>query len=34
MTAEVRGKGTYHVTMAGGEVREERMEPRVLPGSA
>ena len=31
---EVRGKGTYHVTLQDGEVREERLEPRVLPGSA
>jgi hypothetical protein len=31
---EVRGKGIYHVTLAGGEVHEERLEPRVLPGSA
>ena len=31
---EVRGQGAYRVTLAGGEVREERIEPRVLPGSA
>lgn len=31
---EIRGKGAYHVTLAGAEVREERLEPRVLPGSA
>ena len=30
---EIRGKGTYWVTMDGGEVREERIEPRVLPGA-
>jgi peptidase E len=31
---EVRGKGAYVVTREGGQVREERIEPRVLPGSA
>ena len=31
---EIRGKGTYRVTMDGGEIREERIEPRVLPGAA
>ena len=31
---EVCGQGAYRVTLAGGEVREERIEPRVLPGSA
>jgi peptidase E len=31
---ETRGKGTYRVAMDGGEVREERIEPRVLPGAA
>ena len=30
---EVRGKGTYRITLAGGQIREERLEPRVLPGS-
>jgi peptidase E len=28
---EVRGKGTYRVTREGGQAREERIEPRVLP---
>jgi peptidase E len=31
--AEVRGKAAYHVSGEGGEVREERMEPRLLPGA-
>jgi len=31
---EVRGPGAYQVTAEDGEVREERIEPRVLPGSA
>jgi len=31
---EVRGQGAYQVTRHGGEVREERIEPRALPGSA
>lgn len=30
---EVRGKGTYRVTRDGGQAREERIEPRVLPGA-
>ena len=34
MTADARGQGAYRVTLADGEVREERLEPRVLPGSA
>jgi peptidase E len=29
---EVRGKGTYRVTREGSQAREERIEPRVLPG--
>jgi len=31
--AEVRGKGAYRVTRDGGKAREERIEPRVLPGA-
>ena len=30
---EVRGKGTYWVSRDGGQAREERIEPRVLPGA-
>ena len=30
---EVRGKGTYRVTREDGKAREERIEPRVLPGA-
>jgi peptidase E len=30
---EVRGKGTYRVGREGGQAREERIEPRVLPGA-
>jgi len=30
---EVRGKGAYRVTRDGGQAREERIEPRVLPGA-
>jgi peptidase E len=30
---EVRGKGTYRVTPDGDRAREERIEPRVLPGA-
>jgi peptidase E len=30
---EVRGKGTYRVIREGGHAREERIEPRVLPGA-
>jgi peptidase E len=30
---EVRGKGAYHVVRDGGQVREERIEPRLLPCS-
>jgi peptidase E len=30
---EVRGKGAYEITSDGGGVREERIDPRVLPGS-
>ena len=32
--SEVRGKGAYQVTRDGGEAREERIEPRLLPGAA
>ena len=32
--SEVKGKGTYRVTRAGGKAREERVEPRLLPGAA
>lgn len=31
--SEVRGKGTYQVTRDGDTAREERIEPRVLPGA-
>jgi peptidase E len=30
---EVRGKGTYRVTREGSQAREERIEPRALPGA-
>jgi len=30
---EVLGKGTYQVTRDGGQAREERIEPRMLPGA-
>lgn len=30
---ERRGQGAYHVTREGGQAREERIEPRVLPGA-
>lgn len=30
---EVRGKGAYWVAASGGQAREERIEPRVLPGA-
>jgi peptidase E len=30
---EVRGKGTYRVTREGDQASEERIEPRVLPGT-
>jgi peptidase E len=30
---EVRGKGAYQIVCDGGQVREERIEPRVLPGA-
>jgi peptidase E len=30
---EVRGKGTYRVTRDGSQAREERIEPRMLPGA-
>jgi peptidase E len=30
---EVRGKGAYRVLREAGQVREERIEPRVLPGT-
>ena len=30
---EVRGKGTYWVTRDDGQAREDRIEPRVLPGA-
>jgi peptidase E len=32
--AEVRGKGAYRVFRDGDQAKEERIEPRVLPGSA
>lgn len=32
--SEVRGKGAYQVTRDGGEAREERIEPRLLPGAS
>jgi peptidase E len=32
--AEVRGKAAYHVFSEAGEVREERIEPRLLPGAS
>ena len=31
---EVRGKGAYQVSRDGGEAREERIEPRVLPDAS
>ena len=31
--SEVKGKGTYQVTRDGDKAREERIEPRVLPGA-
>jgi hypothetical protein len=31
---EVRGKSAYQVTLSDGEVRAERLETRMLPGSA
>ena len=31
--SEVKGKGTYRVTRDGDRAREERIEPRVLPGA-
>lgn len=31
--SEVKGKGTYRVTREGEAAREERIEPRVLPGA-
>jgi len=30
---EMRGKGAYRVTRDGGQAREERIEPRLLPGA-
>jgi peptidase E len=30
---EIRGKGAYQVTSAGGQACEERIEPRALPGA-
>jgi peptidase E len=30
---EMRGKGAYRVTRDGGKAREERIEPRLLPGA-
>ena len=30
---EMRGKGAYRVTWDGGKAREERIEPRLLPGA-
>jgi hypothetical protein len=30
---EVRGKGAYQVTRDGDKAREERIEPRALPGA-
>jgi len=32
--SEVKGKGTYRVTRDGDKAREERVEPRLLPGAA
>ena len=32
--SEMKGKGTYRVTRDGDKAREERIEPRVLPGAA
>jgi peptidase E len=32
--SEVRGKGAYRVFAEGGQAREERIEPRVLPGAS
>ena len=32
--SEVKGKGAYRVTRDGGKAREERIEPRLLPGAA
>src|SRR5436189_301654 len=31
--SEVKGKGTYRVTRDGDKAREERIEPRLLPGA-
>jgi peptidase E len=31
--SEVQGKGAYRVTRDGGKAREERIEPRLLPGA-
>jgi len=31
--SEIKGKGTYRVTRDGEAAREERIEPRVLPGA-
>ena len=31
--SEIKGKGAYRVTRDGGQAREERIEPRVLPGA-
>ena len=31
---EVPGQGAYRVTRDGDQAREERIEPRVLPGAA
>ena len=31
--SEVKGKGTYRVTRDGGQAREERIEPLMLPGA-
>jgi peptidase E len=32
--SERRGQGAYHVSIDGGQAREERIEPRLLPGAA
>jgi len=32
--SEMKGKGTYRVTRDGDKAREERIEPRLLPGAA
>jgi len=32
--SEIKGKGAYRVTRDGEAAREERIEPRILPGAA